>query len=438
MRSPLRRAERVVAAAIAVQLLVAVPSALTLGPSHTSTPVTASRADAVRAAEQQRTTSVRDLLSRRAQAVLDRDRTAFLADLDPTATAFVAKQAAVFDNLKAVHFSRWNYELDPSEEQPQTPAMAARRGTWWAPGVALRYAIAGYDRTATEEDQAFTFVQRDARWFLAADDDFARSGDATQRDMWDTGVLRVTTGRYCIVLWHPRGVQMAKLAGKECEAAVPRVTAIWGTDWLRRVVLVVPDTATELKQLVPDVGDVSNIAAVATAELFDPSTGYHPVGDRVIVNPKNFKELGPIGRRVVLTHEVTHVASRGVTGPHQPTWFVEGLADYVGFLHVDIPLSLSALELRKAMRAGRIPTTLPPDSAFTGGSKDLAATYEQSWLAVTLLAERYGRARMLKLYRDIGTGTGNNVVNDAFVRDLHTTVGAFTKTWTASLKHQLL
>ena len=427
------------AGAIAVQLLIAVPTALARGPSgHARNPTASSRADAVRQAENGRTQAIRALLGRRAQAVMDRDRKAFLADLDPTQAAFVARQAKVFDNLTLLHFSVWHYELDPSDERPHTPAVDAARGRWWAPGVALRYELAGYDRTPTEEQQGFTFVERDHRWYLAADADFARTGHPTDRDVWDTGKLRVTTGRSCLVLGHPSGAGMAALARRECDAAVPRVTAVWGPGWLRRVVIVVPDSAAELKQLVPDVGDISNIAAVATAELIDASTGYHPVGDRVVINPKSFSELGPLGRRVVLTHEVTHVASRAATGPHQPTWFVEGLADYVGFLHTDIPLALTALELSRVMRAGHIPTSLPSDSDFEGGRKDLAATYEQSWLAVTLLAERYGQARMLRLYRDIGAGSGDSAVEVAFAKDLHTTVSAFTKSWTVSLKHQLL
>jgi hypothetical protein len=428
-----------VAGAIAVQLLVAVPVALTEGPSGPAARLAPhSRADAVRQAEDGRTQAIRALLGRRAQAVVDRDKQAFLADLDPTQAAFIARQSKVFDNLALLRFSGWRYELDPSDERPHTPAVDAARGTWWAPTVALRYELAGYDRTPTEEQQGFTFVRRDNRWFLAADADFARTGHPTDRDVWDTGLLRVTTGRSCLVLAHPAGAGMAALALKECDAAVPRVTAVWGVGWLRRVVLVVPDSSAELKQLVPDVGDISNIAAVATAELIDASTGYHPVGDRVVINPKSFAELGPLGRRVVLTHEVTHVASRAATGPRQPTWFVEGLADYVGFLHTGIPLALSALELSRAMRAGHVPTSLPADSAFEGGSKDLAATYEQSWLAVTLIADRYGQATMLRLYRDIGAGTGDGAIDVAFAKDLHTTVSAFTKTWTANLKHQLL
>lgn len=436
MRLPLRRAERAVAAGLALQLLVAVPAALTRAPTAAGGSGTrASRADAVRH-DTDRTQAVTALLARRSDAVKAHDRQEWLADLDPTQTAFVTQQAAVFDRLQGLRFSSWAYVVDPTSEQPHTDALDARRGTWWAPDVALRYSIAGYDSVPTEEDQGFTFVERDERWYLAADADFAAR--RTQRDLWDTGPVRVTAGTRCLVLAHPRGAGMAALALKECDAAVPRVTAVWGSGWAQKVVLLVPDSSAELQRLVLDVGDVSNVAAVATAELIDASTGYHPVGDRVVVNPKNFRDLGPVGRRVVLTHEVTHVATRAATGPSLPTWMVEGIADYVGFLRAGVPLALSALELRKAMRAGHVPRSLPPDSAYQGGRADLAATYEQSWLAVSLIVQRYGLPAMLKLYRDIGKGRSASAVDLAFATDLHTTVAAFTAAWVASLRRQLL
>jgi hypothetical protein len=428
-----------VAAAIVLQLLVAVPSAVTLGPDpHSGRSAARSRADAVRA-ETDRNAAVLALLARRAQAVLHHDKRAFLADLDPTQQRFMAAQSAVFDHLAPVRFASWDYAVDPTEERPHSAALDKARGTWWAPDVVLRYAIDGFDRTPAQLPQGLTFVHRGDRWLLASDSDFTSTDHSTQPDIWDIGPVRVVTGRSCLVLSHPDGAGMAALALRECEAAVPRVTAVWGPRWSRRVVLLVPSTATELQRLVPDVGDVSNIAAVATAELVEATTGYHPVGDRVLVNPKSFRALGPVGRRVVLTHEVTHVASRAATGPEVPTWLVEGLADYVGFLGAGVPLRLSALELRRAMRAGHVPTALPADSAFRGGRSDLAVTYEQSWLAVTLLVRTYGIARVLQLYRDIGASGSSAVsVDFAFDKVLHTTVAAFTRSWTASLKRQLL
>ncbi|MCU1599807.1 MAG: hypothetical protein JWO22_516 [Frankiales bacterium] len=425
------------AAAIALQLLVALPVVAARGSDDSRPSSPGSGTNAAPARDADRTAAVEALLKRRADAVLHRNKGAFLADLDPTQSRFLLKQAAQFEHLRSVRFSGWSYAVDASSEQEHTPALDAARGTWWAPDIELHYSLAGFDTSPTEEDQGFTFTQRDGRWYIAADADFLKTGRPTQRDLWDTGDVQVTKGTSCLALAHPGGAGMAALALHECDLSVPRVTAVWGTGWSRKVVLVIPDTPAELQTLVPDIGDVSNIAAVATAALVDQQHGYHPVGDRVVVNPDNFRDLGPIGRRVVLTHEVTHVASRAATGPEIPTWFVEGIADYVGFLHTDIPLSLSALELRKAIRAGHVPTHLPDDAVFKGGRADLAASYEQSWLAVRLMVRTYGQARMLELYRDIGDGTSSGAIDVAFAKDLHTSVDAFTRASIADLKRQL-
>jgi hypothetical protein len=435
-----RRGERAVGALIALQLLVAVPAVFIVDGDKAArkAPVAINHNDAIRDAALARTAAIKALMARRAHAVLTRDRVEFLADLDPRQARFRTRQAQVFDNMKSVPFASWTYVIDADRERAHTPALDAARGTWWSPTVTLRFAIKGYDRVPTEEPQGLTFTQRAGRWYLAADADFLRSGHPTQREIWDGGPVRVLRGTSCIVLSHSRGSALAGQVRGECDAAIPKVTAVWGTGWLRKVVLVVPDTSKELKAIISDVGDVSNIAAVATAELVDPATGYHPVGDRVVVNPDTFGQLGALGRKVVLTHEVTHVASRAATGPNVPTWMVEGLADYVGFLQTDLPLSVTASELQATMRKGKVPDELPLDSEFAGGRADLAETYEMSWLAVKLIVKKYGQARMLKLYRDIGANESGSAVELAFAQDLKTTVTSFTRTWHADLIRQLL
>src|SRR4051812_38534967 len=85
VRSPPGRAERVVAAAIVLQLLAAVPSALALAPEkEAARPAAKARPAATRPAETERSAAVRALLARRSAAVLRHDKRAFLADVDPT------------------------------------------------------------------------------------------------------------------------------------------------------------------------------------------------------------------------------------------------------------------------------------------------------------------------------------------------------------------
>jgi hypothetical protein len=431
--------ERWLSGALALQLTVSTLAVLAMSgdpevPARTSAPETAVRNARVDVSA--RAVAVHDLLAARAEAVRRHDRVAFLATVDPRATAFRASQASYVDALEQVPIGRWDYQLDASHEQPHTPALDRLRGQWWAPDVTLRYALAGFDDRPTLQQQTLTFVLRQGRWYVASDSDFGTTR-RTGRGLWDGGPVQVRTGRSCLVLSHPGHDRLTDQVATECEAAVPRVTAVWGRGWAQKVVVLVPSSVPELSSLLPGAGDLSQIAALATAELLSPGKGYHPVGDRVLINPKTFVQLGRLGRRVVITHEVTHVASRPATGPSLPTWLVEGLADYVGYRDTGVPVAVAAEELRSDVRAGLLPTALPADGRFDGARSDLPQAYEMSWLAVRLLARQYGEKKLLLLYRT----AGGDPRPDAFARALTRTTGlstrAFVSAWRAELRRTL-
>lgn len=423
------RLERVLAALLGLQLAVAAVALVVLPRTPvpalpwqpTSGTVTNARVDTAA-----RRAAVTDLLRRRADAVLRHDPAAFLATVDPAAHGFRTRQSSYISALADVPVASWTYVLDVTHERAHTPELDRERGTWWAPDVALRYALAGFDRQPTLQPQGLTFVLRDGAWYVGADDDFVDDGRRTTRDLWDGGPVVVARGASCLVMGHPDRVRLVEQLVGECDRAVPRVTRVWGTQWAQRVVVLVPDTVAEMARIVPEAGDLGQIAAVATAELVTPSQGYHPVGDRVLVNPVAFPMLGTAGRRVVVTHEVTHVASRGLTGPKVPTWLVEGLADYVGYKGTGIPVRTAAQELVGDVKAGRLPGALPDDEDFEGASEDLAQTYEMSWLAVRLLVEQHGEDGLLRLYRRCGRGTPFPVALQA---ELGLSVDALTEQW---------
>ena len=432
-----RRSVRLVALAAAGQLVASVCTAVVLQHSIATT-VTPTRSRPVPAlADTERSGSdrvgaVRALLRQRAAAVLAHDRERLLDTIDPAAAALRARQARLLDALRDVPLSGWTYSLDPSHAQPPSRGLDRRYGTWWAPDVSLHYALAGFDAAPTERQQGLTFVRRAGRWYLAADDDFR--SHRTAYELWDGGSVVVARGASTLVLAHPDNGELVELLLRETDAAVPRVTAVWGQRWAQRVVLVVPASEAELRRLLPDLGDLSQIAALATAELTHRGSGYHSVGDRVLIDPPNFARLGSLGRRVVLAHEVTHVASREATGPAVPTWLVEGLADYVGYHGLGVPLSTSAGELGAEVRAGQLPARLPADQAFAGNDPALAQVYEQSWLAVVLLARTYGEPALLRLYRTVGSG---QPLAQVMMMQLNTTEAAFTVAWRDALRREL-
>ncbi|MDT7570838.1 MAG: hypothetical protein QOE05_1012 [Actinomycetota bacterium] len=435
------RLVRLLGIAVAVQLVAGLVGVAVVRLHHDSPgPSSAVRGRVAPSAElDARDRAVRALLDARAAAIRDRDRAAWLSTVDPSNRDFVAAQGELFDALADVPISDWTYRLDSDSTRPASVGLDAKRGRgWWAPAVTLSYRITGYDDVPTIEPQRLTFVPRGESWFITADDDFAEVGRDTTRGLWDSGRVVVSRGRSCIVLGHPGSRSLMRRVATSVDAAVPRVTSVWGANWSQRLVVLVPSTQAELNRIIGGSGDFSQIAAVATAELRDSGNGYHPVGDRIVINPPTFAKLGTLGRRVVLTHEVAHVATRAASGPEAPAWLVEGFADYVGYRGVRVPYSASASELRSAVRRGDVPAALPTEHDFEGDNKDLAKVYEEAWLAVTLIAEQHGRDGLLRFYREVGRADARpTAVNDAFRRLWGTSVATFTAQWRHDLVTRL-
>jgi hypothetical protein len=362
--------------------------------------------------------------------------------VDPEAGELRARQAALFDALAEVPLQTWRYALDAGTERPPDAVLDRKYGRdrWWAPDVTLEYALAGFDDRPTIAEHHLTFVLRDARWLLAADDDFEEVGLGTPRALWDRGPVVSERVGDVLVLGRPDARRLLRNVAGLTAAAVPRVDSVWGRDWRRGAVVLVPTSGEEMSELLGSDSDLSQIAAVATAELAGGTGEFDPSGDRILVNPDTFSRLGQLGRRVVLTHELTHVATRRATGPAVPAWLAEGFADYIGYRDVDLPLALSARELRKDVREGRVPTALPQDGDFSGGNQDLAQAYEKAWLAVRLLAKQHGQAGLLRFYRAVGARRdvdAAQAVDEALRAELGTSTVELTAAWRASLQRDL-
>jgi len=429
------RRVRTVAVLVALQLAGSGTAAVLLQPGPQ--PATGSTS-AVRAAPAEaqatRLTAVQALLRARGRAVLQRDRSAFLATVDPRRKAFREEQGDLFDALAGVPLTAWSYRVDADQVQRADRTLDARYGTWWAPQVTLLHALKGIDEDPSESPQHLTFVERADRWYIASDSDFADRGDASTRGLWDGGRVVAVSGRHSLVLGHPGSrAEMRRLA-RDVDAAVPRVSEVWGTGWSQRVAVLVPGSQRELGQIVHAGGDLTPIAALALAGPVRGGTAQG--GDRVLVNPPNLARLSGLGRRVVLAHEVTHVAARAATGPLVPSWLAEGLADHVGYLGAGVPVRLAASELREDVLAGRLPKRLPTDADFDSDNPDLAEAYEQAWLAVELLVRRYGERRFLTLYRDLGArreGDRADALQDALQEVLGIGTARLVADWRASL-----
>ncbi|MDQ1689516.1 MAG: hypothetical protein QOK42_2491 [Frankiaceae bacterium] len=386
------------------------------------------------------------LLGRRATAVRRHDITSFMATVDPLAPqAFKAAQRSSALALRVVPLSSWTYELDPDKAHDLPADRVPRYGgaATWSPDVLLSYQIAGFDPQPTVDEIYPTFVQRSGQWYLGAVDDLVSSGLTTQKGPWDFGPLLVTRTRSSIVFGHKGSTALARLVGGEIDRAVPRVDAVWRRPWAHKAVVILPATQQELETLI-DEPNLDQIAAVATAESAARADGTQqaPVGDRVMVNPKNFRELGPLGRRVVLTHELTHIATRSSTAGGVPSWLVEGFADYVGYLGAGVPVKVAASELADDLDNGTKLKGLPTDDDFEATNPDLAQAYEGAWLANRLIAERVGPTGLAALYAAVGREASqgadvDEVVSAALEATVKLTLPEFTAAWRSYVRRQL-
>jgi hypothetical protein len=382
------------------------------------------------------TTQINALLIARSSAVLRRDRTAFLASIDPKATGFRKRQAALFDNLAEVPLAEWSYSANPARAATVPPDAVRRYGARaWATEVELRSALTGYDDQAMVHRQYFTFVHRSGRWYVGGDDDLRGAGLRTARSLWDFGPVTTRTSPHGLVLGHRAGREQMREILALVDEAVPRVTAVWRS-WPQRAVVLVPGDSAEASAIVPNAGDLSQIAAVTAAELREDGP---PLGERIVVNPGPFGALSTTGRQVVIQHELTHVATGTVTSAATPSWLSEGFADYVGYSgQPAVPASV-ARTLAAEVRAGRAPEQLPSAADFTSESPRLAQAYEAAWLACRLIAERVGQDGLIRLYRTVSGGPGEeDAALDSGLRSvLGVTTEQFLAAWRGYLRAQL-
>lgn len=340
--------------------------------------------------------AVQGLLSARAAAVKSRNKRSWMGTVDLPGSAFRARQSVAFDNLVRLPLGEFSYGA-----VRLAPALSAARARQVGPRalaatVTGTYSLAGFDRSAQSFEATYTVVQRPGGWRIADDAD-----GSTPLQMWDLPGLRVLRGKTGIVIGNAPQSRMREYS-TIADSAVRRVSGLWGTEWSSHVVVVTPSTTEQFAGLLsrPTDEGLDQVAAI-TQGVIKP--GRRAQGDRVVINPKAFTALRPSGRRVVITHELTHVATRSSTTSPVPIWLTEGLADYVGYSGLDLPRERVAGELLRLVRAGKGPKTLPTDVDFDPSQTRIAPSYSASWLAVSRLVDLFGRARVVAFYRDVAS-----------------------------------
>jgi len=253
--------------------------------------------------------------------------------------------------------------------------------------------------------------------------------------------MKVLRGQSAVVIGNAPAARMRSYRAL-ADSAVRRVSGVWGTGWNSHVVIVTPSTSEEFAKLLLRSADaeLDQVAAITQGVI---DQGQPADGDRVVINPKAFTALQPIGRRVVITHELTHVAARSSTTKPVPIWLSEGMADYVGYFGLDLPRERVAAELLALVRSGKGPKALPTAADFDPSQSTIAPSYSGSWLAVSRLVDIYGQSKVVAFYRGIAMGPPGDraalldpdaVAAQAFPRSFGVTEAEFVGGWSRYLK----
>jgi hypothetical protein len=358
-----------------------------------------------------------EAVQRQAYAVKTHNRAAYLAQSDPKYRPARQQAAMVYDNLSGIPVRDFEVRY---LGQSADDATASAEGSWTAE-VDVSWRMRGIAGTPTHESVTYTFVRHGHHGFVS------RMGAPrdVRTPIWLLGLLEVRRGPRTLVLGlDPARVDRIDRLLRQAVGDVQRVL----TGWRGSLVAIVPETSDQVSALLDtQPTNYSGIAAITTAQDGSRGRRNSPV---VVVNPHVFDRLGPMGARVVISHESTHVATHANTMTI-PLWLAEGFADYVGIAAVHVPPSVAAGQVIAAVRSGRPPRHLPRDADFASGQKDLESAYEMSWLACRLIAATYGTRALVRFYRYVETHPTQ--VDKAFTSVLHTRKPTFVRAWSQYL-----
>jgi hypothetical protein len=370
------------------------------------------------------------VLQKMVDAVRGESRSEFLKTIDPQAKDFEDQARTIYTNLGKLPLATFQLRYVSDDASALTPDRQRELGGTesWLAQVEVSWQLTGFDAKPARETLPVTFVTRDGTTYAASFSERFLAGQ--RRPIWALGSIEVVDSDHALVVSldsHANAEDYASVADR----AVDSVSKVWGKTWRQKVVVYLPAKQSQMEYVLgAQQGTYTQIAAVTMAELDVPQAGA-PV--RIVANPKLFDELGKQGRRIVLTHETTHVASTATASP-VPLWLAEGFADYVAFTAVSVQDESAAKELFKAVRAGKVPTRLPPPEAFAASSTELPQAYESGWLACRLIAEREGQSKLVKFYRTVHASKSPTGLADAFRTVLGTTEQEFTADWQKYLK----
>lgn len=354
----------------------------------------------------------KEMLDRRAKAVLARDERTFLADLDPSNAALVKQQKMLFANLRQFKFKDFRYIVTPystkeengRHEMPTTHEVSQLVADEGPEGVApyesfLYRLVKKGDKYLINE--IVGFAVKSAELFLGANGMFAWAA-------WNTTPLKVAnSGNVWLAADDsvPDLNRYADVAAKEAEM----LESMWGkrirfpghTLFLTRDDKNFGTWFMAGTEKLPKgiEGFERSIEGVRTN---GQEYGGQYVASRIVVNLRNISKFGDIPH-LVMRHELMHALSArasmvtAIAGITPPTWAVEGFARYTETIGEPQRMAGVRAEVRRGVATGKF-TGKPPRSKTFYDEKHISFNYDLGATVFSFAERLKGREAAIELF----------------------------------------
>lgn len=214
----------------------------------------------------------------------------------------------------------------------------------------------------------------------------------------------------------PRGDALLKRVSADIPAAVDTVVRFWGPDVERDITVVATGSEADFvrRAHLDPQRRWSDIAAVAVADSVD-LTAAQAVGQRIVLAP-GAARMSDQAMRIVLAHELFHLAARPYTAVDAPRWFTEGVADFVARPPDALPPGAAA------------GTALPTDAELDVAGPARSAGYDRAWWFARFVAADFGVDGLRRLYTE-AAGPGHSDFATALRAALGTDIDGLQARW---------
>jgi hypothetical protein len=337
-------------------------------------------------------------LDARAAAIRHGDLDAFLAGLDTTDAALVARQRRYFANLRQLPLHDLEYVVLKSD----WPA-GIRSPSWDAavsvPQVRIATQLEGYDTVPVQRVTGFAFTRKAGRTLIVSELTGAgKPFPGSQPAPWDLVRIHARSDGQTLQLYDGGTWPRADLIGADLRSAISDIRGAVPFPWDGRAVVYVFSRPVVLNSFegVPG-GNIKHLGAMTFPMYAVP--GQPAVsGVRFTLLPSSLR-AGPAFLDRIIRHELTHVAL-GDRDDGTPVWFAEGLAEYMGAR--EIPQDERRIATVAVGRARAGVDALPASRGFNGD--DQAWHYALSWMACDYIATSQGESRLWELMDALHAG----------------------------------